>query len=176
MRDGTIEQSDKTVTFRYERPLHHPVAVVWKAISDPNETEAWFGGHLEIELKVGGQYVSYHGDGARVVDRIVRLEPPTLLAHTFWVQVNPSALVTWELCPVDEGCVLRLTHSLSMEDVHASAATVAMGDDPTVILSRNGAGWHHLLDKLEAALDGRSLDRSEEEQKNLRDRYAAMLV
>jgi uncharacterized protein YndB with AHSA1/START domain len=176
MCDGTIRQTEDTVTFHYERTLRHPIAQVWQAISDPKEAEAWFGGRLEIELKVGGQYVSYHGDGFRVVDRIVRLEPPTLLEHTFWVQVNPSALVTWDLRSVDEGCVLMLTHSLSMDDIRAAAATIAKGDDPTVILSRNAAGWHHLLDKLEAALDGRSLDRSEEEQKNLREHYAAVLV
>jgi len=176
MSDGTIQQTDEMVTFRYERPVHHPIAAVWKAISDPIEAEAWFGGRLEIELKVGGQYVSYHGDGSRVVDRIVRLEPPTLLEHTFWAQVNPSALVTWELRPADGGCMLNLTHALSMEDVRMAAATIASGDDPTVILSRNAAGWHYLLDKLEAALDGRSLDWSDVTQKNLQDRYAAMLV
>jgi uncharacterized protein YndB with AHSA1/START domain/DNA/RNA-binding domain of Phe-tRNA-synthetase-like protein len=161
MSDGTIEQADGRVTFRFERRLRHPIDVVWKAITDPAEIEAWFGGRVEIELKPGGHYISHHRGGVRVVDRIVRLEPPTVLEHTFWEHVNPSALVTWELCPIDEGCVLVLTHSIAMDDVRAAAATVALGDDETIILSRNAAGWHHLLDMLEAALDGRSLEWSD---------------
>jgi uncharacterized protein YndB with AHSA1/START domain len=176
MSDGAIEQSEERVTFRFTRHLRHPIDVVWKAITDPAEIEAWFGGRVEIELKPGGRYISHHRGGVRVVDRVVRLEPPTLLEHTFWVEVNPSALVTWELHPSDEGCVLVLTHSLSMDDVRAAATTVAMGADPMVILSRNGAGWHHMLDTLEAALEGRSLEWSEQAQKALQERYAAMLV
>jgi len=39
MRDGTIEQTDEQVTFRYERRLAHPVEVVWKALTDPAEME-----------------------------------------------------------------------------------------------------------------------------------------
>ena len=176
MSDGTIEQRDGRVTFRYERRLHHPIAVVWKAITDPFEIERWTGVRPEIDLKPGGQYVSYHRGGDRVVDRILRLDPPRLFEHTFWVHVNPTAVVTWELSPIEGGCLLRLTHSLGMEDLRTATATVARGDDFTMILSRNGAGWHRLLDKLQASLDGTSDTWSEEDQKRLQDRYAAMLA
>lgn len=175
MTDGTIERSGDRVAFRYERRLRHPIDVVWRAITDPAENGAWFGGRVEIELKPGGSYISHHANGMRVVDRVVRLEPPTLLEHTFWVDVNPGALVTWELHPSEDGCILVLTHSLSLHDVRGAAATVASGDDPTTILSRNAAGWHHLLDKLAAALEGRGLEWSEQSRKALQARYAAML-
>ena len=175
MSDGTVEQRGGRVTFRYERRLHHSIEIVWKAITDPDEIERWTGRRPEIDLKPGGHYISHHGAGDRVVDRILRLEPLRLFEHTFWAHVNPTAVVTWELRPADEGCLLVLTHALSMEDVRTAAATVAMGDDPTTILSRNGAGWHRLLDRLAATLDGRTTPWSQEAQKALQARYAAML-
>jgi uncharacterized protein YndB with AHSA1/START domain len=172
MSDGTIERTENRVTFRYERRLRHPVSVVWKAITDPEQVAAWFGARVEIDLKPGGHYISYHPGDVRVVDRIVRLDAPTLLEHTFWAEVNPDALVTWELHPSEEGCVLVLSHSLSIADIEA--ARTRFGDDPTLILSRNAAGWHHLLDKLGASLDSTPLDWSEQAQKALQARYAAM--
>lgn len=176
MTYGTIELTDETVIFRYERKLRQPVDEVWERLTDPGETDAWFGGRVEIELKPGGQYISHHRGGVRVVDRVVRVEPPVLLEHTFWGQVNPDARVTWELRPGDEGCVLLLTHALSIDDIRAAAESVASGDDPTAIIARNAAGWHHILDRLQAALDGRTLEWSEGEQQALQDRYAAMLT
>jgi uncharacterized protein YndB with AHSA1/START domain len=147
--------------------------VVWKAITNPEEVVAWFGGRVEIDLKPGGAYISYHRGDMRVVGRIVRLEAPTLLQHTFWADVNPDALVTWELRSADEGCTLALSHSLSIADVHAAATR--FGDDPVIIVSRNAAGWHHLLDKLGATLQNTELEWSEQAQKALLDHYVTVL-
>lgn len=175
MSDGTVQQAEGQVTFRFERLFRHPAEVIWRAITNPAETEAWFGGRVEIELQPRGEFASYHRGGVRVVDRVVRLTPPTLLEHTFWEQVNPSALVTWELLPTREGCILTLTHTLSLDDVRAAAGTLGQGDDLREILSRNAAGWHHLLDMLAAILDGQTFEWSEQEQKALRARYAALV-
>jgi uncharacterized protein YndB with AHSA1/START domain len=173
MSEGSIEQRDGRVTCRYERHLRHPVETAWKAITDPGEIERWTGSRPEIELRPGGQYVSYHRGGDRVVDRVTRVEPPRLFEHTFWVSINPTALVTWELSRTGEGCRLVLTHSLDIDDVRTAAQ--AFGNDITAILSRNGAGWHRLLDKLAGTLDGRTTNWSEQDQKILQERYAAML-
>jgi uncharacterized protein YndB with AHSA1/START domain len=176
VNEGTIEQRDGRVTFRYERRLHHPIDVVWKAITDPVEIERWSGSRPEVDPKPDGEYVTHHRGTDWVVDRILRIEPPRLFEHTFWVHVNPSAVVTWELSPIAEGCQLVLTHSLSMEDVRHAAAIVARGDDLTTILSQNGAGWHRLLDKLGASLDGRHAEWTEDDQRALREDYAALLT
>lgn len=175
MSDGTIEQHDGKIICRYERHLGHPVEVVWRAITDPDEIERWTGARPEIDLRPGGRYVTRHGTGDVVTDHITRLEPPRLLEHTFWVHVNPTALVTWELSPAEGGCRLVLTHSLDVEDVRTAARTAALGDDLTVIVSRNGAGWHRLLDKLTWTLDGRDVPWSAQDQQALQERYAAML-
>ena len=175
MTDGSIVRDDDRVTFRYERHLRQPIETVWRAITEPAEIERWAGTRPEIDLVPGGAYVTHHGTGDRVVDRIVRLDPPRLFAHTFWAHVNPSAVVTWELTPVGDGCRLVLTHTLAMDDVRAAAATVAMNDHPAVIIARNGAGWHHLLDRLDALLDRRDLPWTADDQRALQDRYAAMI-
>jgi len=173
---GTIEHGDGIVTCRFERLLRHPVEVVWQAITEPDEIERWMGTRPEIDLRPGGHYITHHRSGDRVADRITRLEPPRLLEHTFWEHVNPSARVTWELSPAGHGCRLVLTHRLSLDDVRRAAATVAAGDDIVTIISRNCAGWHHLLDMLAAALDGQRAPWSDQDQKAWQERYAAMLT
>jgi uncharacterized protein YndB with AHSA1/START domain len=172
--DGTIERAGDRITLRYERRLRHPVEVVWRALTDPSEAGGWFGGRFEIDLRVGGEYITYHQTGDRVVDRIVRLDPPRLLEHTFWMHLNPDALVTYELEPSPDGCHLTLTHQMSVNDLRKAAAFYGW-DDPMSQVPRTGAGWHHLLDLLEGALDGqRSADPVEITA--LVERYAAQLT
>jgi uncharacterized protein YndB with AHSA1/START domain len=175
MRDGIIERSGDKVTFRYERTLAHPVERVWQAITDPAQAQMWWGNRVEIDLRPGGDYITYHATGDRVVDRIVRLDPPTLLEHTFWFHVNPSALVTWRLRPDGGGCLLTLTHTLAMADVEAVAASTGGAMAPGGILARNGAGWHHLLDAVADALGGHSAPWPESERLALEDRYATQV-
>lgn len=175
MNQGTIHQADGRVTFRLERRLRHPIEAVWKAITDPKEIERWTGMRPELDLRPGGHYVTHHGIGDRVVDRVMRVEPPRLFEHTFWIHVNPSVLVTWELHPIGDECLLVLTHSLAIDDLHLAAATLGLGDDGVTILARNGSGWHRLLDLLEALLDERTTEWSEEAQRELQRRYATML-
>jgi uncharacterized protein YndB with AHSA1/START domain len=175
VNEGTIEQHGEMVTCRFERLLRHPVEVVWQAITEPDELERWMGTRPEIDLRPGGRYITRHGTGDVVTDRVTRLEPPRLLEHTFWEHVNPSARVTWELSPAGDGCRLVLTHRLSLSDVRRAAATVAAGDDIVTIISRNCAGWHHLLDMLAATLDGRRAPWSDQDQKDCQERYAALV-
>jgi hypothetical protein len=52
---------------------------------------------------------------------------------------------------------------------------VAKGDSLALILSRNAAGWHQLLDKLEARLAGQERPSTGDEHQKLLARYAAMI-
>jgi len=174
MRDGTIERAGGRVIFRYERVLPHGVDMVWKAIVDPAEMAHWLGASVELEPRVGGTLVTTHRGRQVVTDRVTRFDPPRLFEHTFWCEVNPSALVRWELEATGEGTRLRLTHTLSEADIAAAAATVAHGDDFLAIVSRNGAGWHHILDKLCASLAGGNYERSAGEMAALRARYGVI--
>ncbi len=153
MREGTIERSGGFVLFRFERDLAHPVERIWAAVTEPPEIERWTGRRPEIDLRDGGEYVSYHGDGMRVVDEVLRVEPPRLFEHTFWRHVNPDARVTWELSAVGDGCRLRFTHRLSEADIANALATVAAGADAELVVSRNAGSWQRLLDGLQRSLD-----------------------
>lgn len=175
MNDGTIEQRDGRVTFRYQRELRHPIERVWHAITDPTELSRWLGVRAELDPRVGGTYALVHRspDGSteqRVEDKVVRLEAPRLFEHTFWLELNPSALVTWELTSTGNGTRLDLTHALDLADIRA-AGQVAGGEDIVTIMSRNGAGWHRILDLLGADLDGTEPPADPDR----RQRYAAML-
>lgn len=187
MNDGAVERQDDRYSFRYQRRLRQPVEVVWPAITEPAEIERWTGSRPEIEPHPDGRYVSYHGTGDRVVDRVTRVTPHRLFEHTFWVQINPSALVTWTLEPATEGTDLTLVHALDRADIEQAAAAMsgsataspsaaaAEPDAVSLVLSRNAAGWHRLLDRLTQTLDGHTVPWSREEQQALQQHYATLL-
>jgi hypothetical protein len=53
------------------------------------ELEAWLSIRVELDPRVGGAYLTYHGGGQRVVDRVVTFDPPSVFEHTWWERVNP---------------------------------------------------------------------------------------
>ena len=146
----TVRRSGDRIVLRYERVLPYPVEEVWRAITDPDEINAWWGTRPDIELRVGGRYVSNHATGDRAVDRIVKLEPPHLLAHTFFEDMNPEALVTYELQSLDEGTLLVLTHEMTEADLRNAADAMSWDGDIYELLSRTAAGWPRLLTALAA--------------------------
>ncbi|HET9168679.1 MAG TPA: SRPBCC domain-containing protein [Actinospica sp.] len=153
MREGKIERDGGEVLFRFEYDLAHPVQRVWTAITEPAEVERWLGSRPEIDLRPGGEYVSYHGEGAmRVVDEVLRVEPPRIFEHTFWRHVNRDGRVSWELKAVGTESLLLFTHRLSEADIENAIATVAVGADADLVISRNAAGWQRLLDRLQQSL------------------------
>lgn len=154
MTEGTIEQTDDRYVLRYERVFRRPVEVVWHAITDADEVRTWAGTDPQIDLRVGGEYVTHHASGDRVVDRIVRLEAPRLIEHTFWQHINPEALVTYGLEPISVGTRLVLTHILTAVDVQTAAEALSWRGDPYELVIRTSKGWPRLLDSLGQMLDG----------------------
>ncbi|GAB2474391.1 SRPBCC family protein [Jatrophihabitans fulvus] len=157
MTDTEDRPADRIV-LRYERFLPHPVEAVWSAVTDPAEIGAWWGHRPEIDLRVGGDYVSHHKSGDRVVDRVLRVEPPHLFAHTYWHHLNPDAVVTYELTAVSGGTLLVLTHEMSEHDLHVAARSVPGDLDVYELLSRTAGGWPRLLGKIAESL-GAAADR-----------------
>ena len=151
----TVRREGDRIVLRYERFLPHPVEDVWRAITDPEEINAWWGTKPEIDLRVGGEYVSNHATGDRVVDQIVRLEPPHLLVHTFWQHLNPDALVTYELTAIANGTLLALTHEMTENDLRNAAEKMNWDGDIYDLMSRTAAGWPRLLTALKESLDAK---------------------
>jgi uncharacterized protein YndB with AHSA1/START domain len=114
-------------TIRMERMLDAPVETVWRWLVEPELREQWFAGG-EAELREGGALtlafdhdklsaddVPYPPEYANHKDfkaheRIVRIDPPHLLAFTF--QEGKEGVATFELSDAGGGRTrLVLTHS-----------------------------------------------------------------
>ncbi len=147
---GTLHsRSDGWFELRFERRLAHPVAKVWRALTEPEHLGHWFPATVDMDLtpgvKLRFELLPVAQERHDIADEdmtsygeMVAVDPPRLLEYT-WM----GETLRWELEPTADGCLLRLTN------VFADRAMAA--DD--------GAGWHVALEALNAALDGRDIDR-----------------
>lgn len=137
--EGELNTTNDGYKARFERVLDHPVEKVWDALSEQEHIEAWLG-VVEFQAEPGGDFVTEHDEGEVVEDHILRFEPPHLLEHTWWEELNPDGVVRWELEPHPDGCLLTLTYT----------APVESSDD----WARDMAGWQTIIELLTAYLDG----------------------
>ena len=142
---------------RLVRTLPGPIERVWEYLTVSEKRARWFGGG-ELEQKAGGKvefvmvhknlapdetppakYAQVQDPGVTFEGRVLRCEPPRLLAYTFG---GDDSEVTFELTPQGEEVLLVLTHR-------------ARGDEERAELTNYAAGWHthlaHLLAQLEGA-------------------------
>lgn len=135
--DGVVERTADGGVIRFERYLAHPIRDVWDAVTDPERLAQWwlpFDADITVDLREGGQMVfAGRGDEPFTMNfTVLRVEAPMLLEHT---HADPGSYLRWELEPVGDGCVLRLTHFLLDPDagiercyvvgLHASLARLA---------------------------------------------------
>lgn len=138
--EGELNETDNGYQARFERLLEHPVEKVWEALSEPEHLEKWLN-VVEFEGKTDGAFVTEHDSADdRAEDRILRIDPPHLLEHTWWEEMNPDGIVRWELESHPEGCLLMLTYT----------APIDSSDD----WARDMAGWHTIVELLVSYLDG----------------------
>jgi uncharacterized protein YndB with AHSA1/START domain len=145
-RDGTLVTIDGRPALRFERRYAHPMARVWRAISDPAEMGAWFPSDVEGDRVVGAP-LTFVDDAQRAAAReageptrddgpvfrgtVVAYDPPKVFSFTWG-----GELLRFELLPDGDGTILRFTQVLSHQSVAA----------------RNGSGWHMCLGALDALL------------------------
>lgn len=122
----TTADTITTETLRFERLLDAPVERVWQFLVDPELRARWFMGG-PTELRVGGTIgmTMAHDNlsdddvpmperyraqaGHSWSERIIRLEPPHLLAFTW--DDGAAGEVTFELAAAEGRTRLVLTHS-----------------------------------------------------------------
>jgi uncharacterized protein YndB with AHSA1/START domain len=176
MADGTIEEIDGRYRLRFERRFDHPVEKVWDAITRPERITQWFGeGEVTLDLVEGGRFeirttgppelveaiIAEAGDVALVShDTVLRVDPPVLFEHTFGS--DPGSIARWELQRDGDGTLLTLTHTEPPGFDRANSP-------------RDLAGWHTVLDRLAAVVDGAGIPWQKELWEVHRDRYAAAL-
>ena len=147
---GTLHtRPDGRYELRFERRLAHPVAKVWRALTEPEHLQPWFPATVDLDLTPGAKVrfellpeaQAWHGiadEDMVSYGEIVAVDPPRLLEYTW-----SGETLRWELEPTADGCRLRLTNVF----------------DDRAIAADDGAGWHVGLEALNAALDGRDIDR-----------------
>jgi len=143
--DANLEIVGGNPVLRFERRLAHPVADVWKAVTDPAELRHWFPAVLETELKIGAPIRFVSPEEAPVETtghgEVLELDPPKVFAFRW----NHDVLRI-ELVPDGDGCLLYFSQTLGGGAIGRLAA------------GRNAAGWDHCLAALAAQLDGREAE------------------
>ncbi|QUD86346.1 SRPBCC domain-containing protein [Phenylobacterium montanum] len=157
-RDGAAE-------FELVRHLRQPVDKVWAALTTPQRLAAWMGVEWlsgDAPLKRGADF-SYRFLNSDLESRgkVLRLEPPHVLEHSWFENVAPGTVIRWAVEPDGDGCRLTLTHRFGQVD-----------DAP-----RTAAGWTSILEQLAVALEepGAVLPAGMDDWRRLRDTYAAAL-
>jgi uncharacterized protein YndB with AHSA1/START domain len=139
------------------RRLAHPRAVVWRAITEPEQMRHWFPAALaEFDLVVGGKvryvFEAHGGEGADGGDggdgEVTAVDPPRLIEYTW-----NGSILRWELEPADGGTLLVFTHVF---DDRPGAASFAAGWDSCV------AALRALLDGVEPPAPGRMVAEHED--------------
>ena len=137
---GAYQSIEDRPALRFERRLSHPIDVVWPAITDPASWKlvslpggggrfAWGAEMtfrfedmpLDLPSTMSGRVTAFRS--AAPVQLLLGARPPVRITST-------SSL---EPLPGEDACVLRLTVLLDSRDK----------------ASRDGAGWHVCLDRLE---------------------------
>ena len=141
---------------RIVRTLPGPIERVWEYLTDPEKRSRWFCGG-ELEQRAGGKvvfhmvhkniapgeqppakYAQVQDPGVSFEGRVLKCEPPRLLAYTFG---GDDSEVTIELTPQGSRVLLVLTHRVR-------------GAEEENELTNYASGWHIHLDHLVAQLSG----------------------
>ncbi len=147
-----------SLTRRYRQPM----AKLFAVLSTPERIEAWMGVEWlgdPAPLTPGSRF-SYRFQNSDLVSEghVTACDVPHLIAHSWFENIPPAAVVRWALAPDGDGCVLTLTQSYPAQD------------DAT----RNAAGWTMIMGQLDAWLEGTPF-APPESWAALRDRYVEAL-
>jgi len=141
MNTGTVRKlGDGRVAVRFERRFPHPVAKVWRALTEVDQLREWFVEILDYErsrlaFEPGADLAFFSRDGVSAGSgRVVACEPPTLLEYTW-----DTETLRFELA--EDGPAATVLVFTNIVDDHGTAAAVA-------------PGWGTGLDRLGARLDG----------------------
>jgi uncharacterized protein YndB with AHSA1/START domain len=143
-------------TIRLERLLDAPVETVWRYLTEAELRSQWFMGGTDAKGEGEFELIVDHDNlstdevpypesyaefkGARMMEKVLRFEPPRLLETTF--QSGKNGIVTYELFPDGERTRLVLTHSGITSPVGAQDF---------------GSGWNSHLAVLAERLAGRGV-------------------
>jgi uncharacterized protein YndB with AHSA1/START domain len=174
--DGTVTTTGDTWTLRFERNLDHPIEKVWDALTNNARLKEWLADDGEIDLRPGGRVVLKD----HVVDStIVDLDPPNAIEYGWKGEYYDGGTVRWELSSTPDGTRLQLTHRMnvmSQEEAEAFKERMPGLPDGWEPLSSTLAGWHTILDRFVAAVDGTPIPDDMDRWRELHEHYKASLT
>ena len=115
-------------------------AVVWDALTDPQELASWFGADADIDLRLGGAVHFHWADGTDRRGLVIELDPPRRLAFRWRELRTPGSdltatdarVVTFSLQTETsdrrEGTLVTVTES----------AGILSSDSPPLAMAENG--------------------------------------
>lgn len=169
---GTVHEEGEHLRLRYERKLTHPVAEVWRMVTQTDGLAAWFPAKVSYDRLAVGVELTFRftdedlerAEEAGVEDvpmvshgKITELEPERLFAFS-WTAGTLTEQLRFELTPDGDGCRLVFITIIGRDSFMAP---------------RTATGWHVCLDHLVAALEG-SQPPGEQLQAELMPVYQAM--
>jgi uncharacterized protein YndB with AHSA1/START domain len=121
---ATLENTPDLDVVRCEMFIAAPADRVFQAITDPRQLPQWWGKkdmyrvtRLESDLRPHGKWMSSgimtNGEAFSVGGEYLEIDPPRLLVQT-WIASYMAPMVTtvrWELSAVNNGTLVKLTHS-----------------------------------------------------------------
>jgi uncharacterized protein YndB with AHSA1/START domain len=129
MSDATLQTGNARPSVRLERQLSKPPAVVWRAITEPEEQRAWFPGTIVTDAWKVGAELTFRDRLTTFTGTVLELDEPHRLVFTWGADT-----LHFELTPsASGGTVLVLIDEL-----------------PAETAARNAAGWDVCLDRLAA--------------------------
>jgi uncharacterized protein YndB with AHSA1/START domain len=155
--DGTVDKTDDGGWIRFERRLGYRIDEVWDAVTNPERLADWwlpFPAEITVDLQEGGEMVfaATSGEPPPFSCTILRVEAPTLLEHT---HMEPGSYMRWELEPVGDECLLRLSTFVSDPDAAIGMCFVVGLHTSLARLDLHLAGqptpWDEIFDPAPAA-------------------------
>ncbi|MBM7691457.1 uncharacterized protein YndB with AHSA1/START domain [Peribacillus deserti] len=137
---AVIEKFEDEYVARFERHFSQTADHVWAAITTNESLEKWMPNLEMKDLRKGGVILfnMNDGTGSSFILKITNCQSNSLLEFEWG-----DTLVRFELFPAPEGCLLVLKEFIPILVDHTS---------------KDLAGWHVCLERLNAVLNGSYLD------------------
>ena len=145
VRKANLEEPMTAPEHIYEVEIATSPERLWKAITDPTDTQRYWYGALSIsDWQVGSRWTSESPDGEVYLDgEILEIVPPRRLVHSFHVVHEEEAAaeapsrIEWQITPIGDRCRLTVIHT---------------GRGPATMEYTSG-GWETILGGLKELLE-----------------------
>lgn len=135
--------SATVASIRVSEILPHPLARVWRALTEPTESARWWAAG-DVRAVVGHRFTLDMGAWGQQPCEVLAVQPLRLLSYAFAPDTLHTA-ITWRLDAEDGGTRLTLEHAgFDLDDAAGLRAYEGLSK-----------GWPGLLGRLGAFLAGR---------------------